>query len=304
MTSKTTDSTKSVPAGGIVTVGNFDGVHRGHQHMLSQLRQIAGQQNTHTVVVTFDPHPVTVLRPGFVKEKLTTPEHRARLLKEFGADHVVILPTNRELLNLSPEDFCATVILSQLHAAGVVEGPNFCFGRNRAGNVETLRQLCSDHGISFCVIDPVVEDDSLISSSRIRDLLRAGEVKEATHLLGHYHRIAGTVTQGAGRGRELGIPTANLTDVVEMLPAHGVYAGICYVDDSQYTTAISIGPNPTFGDKAVKVECHLIDYSGDLYGRHLSVDLVSEIRPLRSFSSSEDLTGQIAEDIRTCISLV
>ncbi len=287
-------------AGGIVTVGNFDGVHRGHQQMLQTLREVAAARNTSSVVVTFHPHPITVLRPTAVLHRLTTIERRTTLLKRYGADHVIVLPVTHDLLTLEPRRFFESVLVEQLHAGGVVEGPNFRFGKNRAGDVDLLKSLCEARGIHFQVIDAVCDSAEMISSSRVRDLLMGGQVTEAVQLLGHAHQISGTVTRGAGRGRELGFPTANLGSIEVLLPGHGVYAATCHIDGVSYATAVSIGPNPTFEESAVKVECHVDGLTQVLYGRTLAVDLLSEIRPLKTFSSADELKEQIARDVDAC----
>ncbi|MEZ6061080.1 MAG: bifunctional riboflavin kinase/FAD synthetase [Planctomycetaceae bacterium] len=287
-------------AGGIVTVGNFDGVHRGHQRMLQTLRDVAAARASHSVVVTFHPHPITVLRPAAVLHRLTTPERRTDLLRRYGADHVVVLPVTMELLQREPEDFLQSVLIDQLHASGIVEGPNFHFGRNRSGDVRLLRKFCEQRGMAFQVIDSVNDSEEMISSSRIRDLLIAGRVAEAVRLLGHPHQLRGRVSRGAGRGRGLGFPTANLVDTEVLLPAHGVYAAACRVDGVSYPAAVNIGPNPTFEDSAVKVECHIDGLTQDLYDRTLTVDLLTEIRALNTFATAEELTHQIRRDVDAC----
>ena len=302
MSAKELELPHSVPPGGIISIGNFDGVHRGHQQMMASLSKLADEHQTHSVVVTFDPHPVTVLRPGFIKEKLTTATQRVSLLRHYGVDEVVVLPTSTDLLNLTPEGFFQKVIVDFLNARGVVEGPNFCFGKDRTGNVDTLRHLCSAAGLTFDVIQPVMDDELFVSSSRIRDCVRAGQMRTAVELLGHPYQIAGTVVEGARRGRDLGFPTANLSGIEVMLPANGVYAAVSSIDGRRYPTAVSIGPNPTFGDDSIKVECHLSGFEGNLYGQSLVVDLIGEVRPLRNFSDVDELKQQIRQDVDCCIS--
>ncbi len=285
---------------GIVTVGNFDGVHRGHQRMLCSLKQIAAAQKAPAVVMTFDPHPLAVLRSDVSVPRLTTVSRRCELLRNAGADEVIVLPASPELLQMTADEFFRDILVRQLQAAGVVEGPNFRFGRDRQGDIQRLEAFCREAGLIFQVIDPVVCGDRMISSSRIRGLLKEGRVLEAVSMIGRGHRISGTVSRGAGRGGELGFPTANIDDVPVMLPRHGVYAGTAQVDGQSYVAAVSIGPNPTFGDDQQKVECHLVGFSGTLYGQVLEVDLLTEIRSLCSFTSAADLKQQIARDVRQC----
>jgi len=285
---------------GFVTVGNFDGVHLGHQHMLAVLQRIAEENAAPAVVVTFDPHPLTLLKPDSLLPRLTTIAHRCELLGKYGADEIVILPVTLELLRLTPDLFFDRILCHRLKAAGVVEGPNFSFGRDRAGDVGLLADLCRVVGIAFRVIEPVEVAGELISSSRIRDSLGDGQVREAVGMIGHAHRISGTVARGAGRGRDIGYPTANLENVKVMVPGHGVYAGTARLGGERYVVAVSIGPNPTFGDDTVKIECHLDKFDGDLYGRTLEIDLLSEIRSLQPFDSAEELKRQIAADVQQC----
>ncbi|MCH2203440.1 MAG: bifunctional riboflavin kinase/FAD synthetase [Fuerstiella sp.] len=285
---------------GVVTVGNFDGVHRGHQQMLQTLREIAGEYSAPVVVVTFDPHPLSLLRPDSPFPRLTTIERRSALLKEYGADEVVVLPVTNDLLQMTPDEFFSEVLVERFSAAGVVEGPNFRFGRDRAGDIHVMANLCRRAGIAFHEISPVESEGRLISSSRIRTLLSQGRASDAVAMTGHAHRISGVVSRGAGRGAQLGFPTANLDSIATMLPCSGVYAGAVCVKGSRFSAALSIGPNPTFADDNLKVECHLLDFNRDLYDDSLDIDLLAEIRPLRSFDSVDQLTEQIAADVEQC----
>lgn len=285
---------------GVVTVGNFDGVHRGHQQMLKTLRCIAAEQSAPGVVVTFDPHPLSLLKPDDPLPRLTSIERRVALLQEYGADEVVVLPVTQQLLRMSADDFFSEIIINRLAAVGMVEGPNFHFGRDREGNVDYLKDLCEQAKITFQIIRPVEDEGQMISSSRIRNLLGEGRLLDAVAMTGHAHRISGVVSKGAGRGNTIGFPTANLNDIPTMLPFNGVYAGTADIDGTRYVAAISIGPNPTFDDHRLKVECHLDGFTGDLYNRDLDIDLLTEIRPLCSFDSVEKLIEQITSDVQQC----
>lgn len=286
--------------GGIVTIGNFDGVHLGHQAMLKEVRRIAQDQNGPAVVVTFDPHPIAVLKPQIAQHRLTTLNTRIRLLKQFGADQVVILPVNTDLLSMSACAFFERLIVDKLDAAGVVEGPDFRFGAGRSGDIPALRQLCEQHSIALSVIESVKTESEVISSTSIRQMLQNGDFSDAIDRLGHPLTICGKVAHGAGRGRQLGFPTANLIKIDTLLPAHGVYSGVCTIDGRRYSVAVNVGPNPTFQDQSEKVECHICNYSGSLYGAELSVDLLSRIRELKTFDSVAELTEQIREDLKHC----
>ncbi|MFN5285323.1 MAG: bifunctional riboflavin kinase/FAD synthetase [Planctomyces sp.] len=283
--------------GACISIGNFDGVHQGHVSMLQQLIQLARQLCVPAAAVTFDPHPIAVLRPEFTPPLLTTPEERRRLLLQAGLSAVFVLPVSASLLQLTPQQFFSQVIQAGFQAGGVVEGPNFHFGHDRAGNVDTLQQLCQDAGIACHIAAPADDGSEMISSSRIRSLLCRRAVTEAVKLLGHPYRISGFVHRGAQRGRTIGFPTANLAEIHTLLPAHGVYAGTANIQGHTFPAAVSVGPNPTFGEQREKIEVHLDGFSGDLYGTRLNVDLLAEIRPLQAFSSASELVARITADV-------
>lgn len=288
---------------GCIAIGNFDGVHTGHAILLDALRALAVEQGTQAVAVTFDPHPIAVLRPEFTPPILTTVEDRVELLRKGGADSVIVLPVTTSLLEMTAAEFFESVIVETFHAKGVVEGPNFRFGRDRNGDTEVLRGFCESASLPCRIVNPVEMNGQLISSSRIREFLCSRSLRQATELLGHPYRLSGVVRRGAGRGTGLGFPTANLAEVATLLPAHGVYAGYTVFEDRRYPVAVSVGPNPTFGEHREKVECHIDGFSGDLYDKVLKVDLLSEIRPLQSFDSVEMLVTQIRQDVEMTRSL-
>lgn len=288
---------------GCVAIGNFDGVHLGHTMMLAALRELAAEQGAQAVAVTFDPHPIAVLRPEFMPPILTTVQDRIELLSAAGADSVIVLPVTKTFLEMTAEEFFHAVIVDTFHAKGVVEGPNFRFGRDRKGDTALLQGLCERASVLCRIVSPVEINGQLISSSRIRELLCSRALRQATDLLGHPYRMRGVVRRGAGRGASLGFPTANLAEVATLLPAHGVYGGQTKLDGKCYPVAVSIGPNPTFGEHREKVECHIDGFNGDLYDKTLQVDLLSEIRPLQSFDSIERLVQQIRQDVETTRSM-
>jgi riboflavin kinase/FMN adenylyltransferase len=283
--------------GGAVTVGNFDGVHRGHQTLVATARKQAEAVGGPTVVVTFDPPPHQVLHPGSERPPLTTIPERAALLHEIGADHVVVMQTSLALLALSPEAFFEDVIARQLGAKAVVEGFNFRFGRGRAGTNDTLRELCREAGLAFEEVPPFALGGEPVSSSRVRTALVSGDVSEAAKLLNRNYRIAGTVITGAKRGRTIGFPTANLGDVPTVLPGNGVYAVRARVDGREWLAAANVGPNPTFGEDARKIEVHLLDFAGDIYGKPMSVEFVTRLRDTRPFTGVDELVAQLKQDI-------
>jgi riboflavin kinase/FMN adenylyltransferase len=283
--------------GGYVSIGNFDGVHRGHQQMLRTLVQQARAHGVPAVVLTFDPHPITLLAPGRVPPRLNTLSRKAELMQACDVSVLIAYPTDQQLLDLAPKEFFQRFIRNELQARGLVEGPNFYFGKDRAGNVDTLRLLCEAAGMSLTVVDAVRQGGALVSSSAIRAALAEGRIVDAVAMLGHPYRLTGTVGPGAGRGRSLGFPTANLTGIETMLPADGVYAGRVTLEGVAHPAAVHLGPNPTFADDQRKMEVHILDYTGDLYARPLSVDLLARVRATMQFPDAAALKRQLAQDI-------
>lgn len=311
--------------GGVVAIGNFDGVHRGHECLLRRLTQMAEQLNAPAIAVTFDPPPSKLLSPGNSPPPLTTIPRRIELLKSAGANYAVVLQTNFELLNLDAHSFFDQLLLRGLRVRGLIEGPNFRFGKNRGGDVELLKQLCSSNGIMFQVVEPEMSEGDWISSTRIRQTIDSGNIRLANQLLTSPYRISGVVSYGAQRGRTLGFPTANLEEIPVQVPAVGVYAARVVAinsnkipvaqtqEDNAQTAqvkrnsdsepligkpvALHIGPNPTFGEDARKVEAHILHFSGDLYGYEIEIEIIERIRSVTKFESLEALKNQLSQDI-------
>ncbi len=279
--------------GGAITIGNFDGVHRGHQALVSATAQIGRP----AIVVTFDPPPGQLLFPGPIRPPLSTLDDRARWLHDAGADHVVYLRTDAGLLSLSPEAFVEDVIVGLFRAMAVVEGANFHFGRGRTGNGQTLRTLGPNYGFAFSEVPSVSQDGEPVSSSRVRTAILNGDVIVAASLLGRPYSVRGTVVEGARRGRTIGFPTANLDGIETLLPKEGVYAVRAMVEGTKYAAAANIGPNPTFGEEARKIEVHLLDFAGDLYGQSLNVEFVARLRETRPFAGVPELIEQLHKDV-------
>jgi len=283
--------------GGAVTIGNFDGVHRGHARIIAQLVALAREVNGPAVVFTFDPHPVRLLRPDAVPPPLTWTDRKAELLAELGVDTMFVYPTDESLLSLEPDAFFNQIVLQRLQAKAMAEGPNFFFGRDRAGNIAMLGDLCQAAEIRLKVVTPLESEGEFVSSSRVRKLISTGDVAVANRMLTSPYRIRGMVTHGAARGAKLGFPTANVDAIDTLLPAQGVYAGRALCEQGTWPAAINIGPNPTFGEEALKVEVHLIGFDGSLYGRPLEVDFLHRLRDIRPFDSIEQLKSQLAHDV-------
>lgn len=286
--------------GGALTIGNFDGVHRGHQVIIDQLKQFASRDGGAAIVFTFDPHPVRILRPDQTPPPLTWTNRKADLLADLGVDAVIAYPTDRTLLELSYRDFFQRIVVEKIAANAMVEGPNFYFGRGREGTVDQLGKLCRESSIELQIVEPKLENsDSFISSSRIRDLIRIGDVDQSRQLLTRPYRIRGMVTHGAARGTKIGFPTANLDAIDTLIPAKGVYAGRTYVDGRSHWSAIHVGPNPTFGEHTRKVESHLLNFEGSIYGEAIEVDFISRLRDIRQFENSRQLTDQLDLDVQS-----
>lgn len=291
------DALPAAARGGAVSIGNFDGVHRGHvaivQRLLERAQQVAGP----AIVFTFDPHPVRLLRPAQCPPPITWLERKAELLAANGVDWIVAYPTDEALLQLTADEFFHGIVCGALAARAMVEGPNFYFGRGREGTIDRLRQLTAAARISLDIVPPVEIGGALVSSSRVRELIGTGYLDQANELLTAPYRIRGMVTHGAGRGAKIGFPTANLAGIDTLLPAAGVYAGRAWVGTESWPAAINLGPRPTFGEETARVEAHLIGYQGVLYGQPLEVDFLARLRDIRPFDSVQALAEQLARDV-------
>jgi riboflavin kinase/FMN adenylyltransferase len=288
----------------VVTIGSFDGVHRGHQLIIGRAVERARTLGLRCVVVTFDPHPSEVVRPGSHPPLLAPQHRRAELMGELGVDAVLVLPFTLAFSQLSPQDFVRQVLVRALHAAVVVEGPNFRFGHRASGNVELLAELGAEHGFEVDLLDLTVTgsigDGAPFSSTLTRRLVAEGDVAGAAEVLGRPHRVEGTVVRGAQRGRELGYPTANVETLPHTaIPADGVYAGWLTAADERMPAAISVGTNPTFDGTSRTVEAYAIDRVGlDLYGLHVSVDFLAYLRGMEKFDSIDALLDRMADDVK------
>ena len=283
--------------GGAVSIGNFDGVHHGHARIVQRLLTKAAAVQGPAIIFTFDPHPVRLLRPHEAPPPLTWTERKTALLGDLGIDAVIAYPTDEELLSLSPQAFFDRIVRDALQAKAMIEGPNFYFGHKRAGDIALLKTLCQSAGLSLEVVEPLVEGGEFVSSSRIRQMIQQGDVAGAASKLTQPYRIRGLVTHGAGRGHKIGFATANVEAIDTLLPALGVYAGRAITTTQSWPAAINIGPNPTFGEHALKVEVHLIGFEGTLYGQPLEVDFLARLRDIQPFGSVDALKAQLASDV-------
>jgi riboflavin kinase/FMN adenylyltransferase len=292
----------------VVTIGVFDGVHRGHQHIISRAAEQARQRGLPVVVITFDPHPVEIVRPGTQLTRLCSLRRRTELLSVLGVDAVMVLAFTLELSRMGPDEFVQSVLVDRLHAAGVVVGENFRFGNRASGDVALLRELGDKYDFTAEGV-PLVENGTVISSTQIRAWIAEGDVVSAAHALGRPYRVEGVVVRGHRRGHALGFPTANLqTSPYATIPADGVYAGwleaMPVVDDApgpvrpRWPAAISIGTNPHFGDVERSVEAYAIDRDDlDLYGERVVVDFAARIRDVAKFESLDALVAEISRAV-------
>jgi riboflavin kinase/FMN adenylyltransferase len=285
--------------GGAVAIGNFDGVHLGHARIVERLIDLARQAGGPAIVFTFDPHPVRLLRPALAPPPLTWTGRKAELLAALGVDSIIAYPTDEALLALTDREFFDRIVRRRLAAKAMVEGPNFFFGRDRTGTIDVLRRFTAEAGMKLEVVEPVVVEGEIVSSSRVRRLLSEGRVDEARRMLTQPYRIRGMVTHGAGRGARIGFATANVAAVDTLLPGIGVYAGRGLALQRLWPAAINVGANPTFGEHALKVEVHLIGFEGSLYGEPLEVDFLNRIRDVRPFGGVEELKAQLARDVES-----
>ena len=289
----------------VVTIGEFDGVHRGHQRVVEHARTAARSLGLPVVVVTFDPHPMEVVRPGSHPPLLGNGRRRAQLLAGLGADAVCVLPFTLEFSRLGPDEFVRAVLIDGLHAARVVVGEDFRFGHKAAGDVGLLTELGEKYDFAVEGVPLLTENGVRISSTGIRAKLADGDVAGAAHDLGRPHRVEGVVVRGAQRGRGLGFPTANLeTPPFTAIPADGVYAGWLASLDAdgeeaeRWPAAISVGSNPTFDGRERTVEAYALDRDDlDLYGAHVAVDFVARLRPTLKFASAAELVAQMRVDV-------
>jgi riboflavin kinase/FMN adenylyltransferase len=281
----------------VLALGNFDGVHRGHQKILERLRRVASERGATPVVMTFDPHPPRVVRPDKAPPLLMTKTQKLEAVASLGVQGAAIVRFTHELSRWDPETFVQRVLVDWLHVSEVWVGANFLFGRERAGNFTLLRTLGAAYGFRAEKIDPVRYKDFVVSSTRIRRLVSEARVDEAGALLGHQYYIDGVVVEGERRGRTIGFPTANLRTDNELLPPHGVYATTATIGGVIHASVTNVGVRPTVDSSGrVSVETHLFDLDADLYGAPVRLGFVQRLRDERAFESLDALRAQIAAD--------
>jgi riboflavin kinase/FMN adenylyltransferase len=287
-----------------VTVGSYDGIHIGHQHLLGQMQAAARDAGARAALVTFHPRPQAVLAPHLPARYLTTPAEKIELLRALGLDLVAILPFTRETARTPAADFVRGLV-DHLRMQQLWVGPDFALGRNREGDVPALGRIGQDMGYTVHVVEPQMRDGEVVSSTRIRQLLARGEVRAASALLSRYPAVTGQVTQGAQRGRLLGFPTANLAVSPERaVPADGVYACYAWTDGQRCQAVTNVGVRPSFAGAERTVEAHLLNFNADLYGRDMKLEFVERLRPEKRFQDLNDLVAQIHSDIDRALEIL
>lgn len=282
----------------VLTIGNYDGIHLGHQKILSMvLKRTEGIEGT-SMVMSFDPHPVKVLAPERNIKLLTTPEEKTRLIEAMGIDVLLCVRFNKEFSRILPDDFIHNVLVEKINVKEIIVGTNYAFGKNKKGTIDLLRRRGEKYGFRVKAVRDVTVHGHIVSSSTIRSLLLKGAVSEVSNFLGRAYSIEGTVIKGKGRGQSiLHIPTANISTPVEIAPKEGVYAVKAGLRGTIYDGVANIGKNPTFGNTEVSYEVHLFNFDGDLLSKSLKIYFIDRIRGERTFPNPGSLAEQIREDI-------
>ena len=281
----------------IVTIGNFDGVHRGHAEIFAHLKQKSIARGLPSVVVTFEPHPLKILAPESAPSLITTYVQKCALIEEFGIDYLVVVPFSKEFSQVPANDFVLKILCSSLGMRHIIIGHDYAFGRNREGNFTTLANLGTRNGFTLEDLPPIGEEGVVFSSSLVRTAVADGDMDAASRILGRYYQISGTVVHGHEIGHALGFPTANIATPNELFPSDGVYAVIVEVDGQRVKGACNIGCNPTFGGNTRTIEVFLLDFSGHIYDHGITVQFVQRLRPEQRFPDVAALKSAISRDV-------
>lgn len=282
----------------VLTIGNFDGVHKGHLSLFDLTKKRAEAIGGQSVVMTFDPHPIKVMKPGNGPPLITLTEQKLELIAEAGMDIIFCLPFTRQFASISAQNFVQDILIKKIGIRELVVGYDYTFGAGREGDIELLESMGRELDFKLHVVQPVYVEDMLVSSTSVRNLVQEGKLKEAKKLLGRDYQVGGTVIKGKNRGgRLLGFPTANLALIDELVPKRGVYVVKVLVADRIFDGVTNIGYNPTFGDGAFSVETHILDFQEDLLGKRIRIRFIERLRDEKTFRSLEDLVTQIGRDI-------
>jgi riboflavin kinase/FMN adenylyltransferase len=281
----------------IITIGNFDGLHLGHQELIKKIIQRAEETASLSMVVTFRPHPLKILAPEKCPPLISIYEEKIRLLEQLGIDVLVKIPFSLDFAAVEPRDFVKDILCGLLGAKEIFVGYNYRFGKGRKGDIRLLRELGEEFGFVVREIEQVSLNGEVISSTRIRQLLKNGDVGDAAKFLGRPYALCGIVVKGDGRGRGLGFPTANIASRHAIIPSNGVYAVKLFVRDKYYNGVVNIGMRPTFDARTLAIEVHIFDFDEDIYGEEITVSFMRKIREEKKFGSAEALINQISADI-------
>ncbi len=282
----------------VVTIGNFDGVHKGHQSLIEKIRKKAQELDGESVVMTFYPHPLKVLRPDCNLQFITPHKRKLELLAHYGVDVTWVIPFSREFASISPQDFVKTYLVDYLNVKWIIVGYDYHFGKNRAGNIEFLKQQGEKFGFGVESVSEIVVGGLIVSSTSVRKLIRQGQMQTVANLLGRPYEIRGKVVRGRNRGgRLLGFPTANVNIGEYVPPKIGVYAVKVIIDGKTYNGAANCGYNPTFDDPELSLEIHILDFDRYIYNKEISVQFVKYIREEKKFSGIDELVDQIKRDV-------
>ena len=284
-------------SGSVVTMGNFDGIHLGHQTLILRTVEDSKQQGFPSTVLTFEPHPLRVLAPERAPLLILSYDDKLALFQSFGVDIVIAQSFDRQFASIAADDFVRRFLVDRLKARKLWVGRDLRFGQSRRGEVNDLVRLAADGGFQVGVLDPILLQGVRISSSRIRQLVQEGRVDEVKPMLGRYHFVSGRVVTGHRRGRDLGFPTANISSPTEVVPVNGIYATLLQIKNEQWLSVSSIGVNPTFGDGPRTIESFILDFDGDIYGEPVKLSFVKRIREERKFVMIKDLVAQMHEDV-------
>ena len=283
----------------VLTIGNFDGVHRGHLALFEKVKERAEDIGGVSAVMTFEPHPVRIMTPGNGPPLITLIDQKLALISNAGIDIIFCIPFTREFASISAQDFIQELLVDKIGIREIVVGYDYTFGHERQGDITLLKKMGDKLGFNVHVLGPVHIDDTLVSSTSIRKLVQEGQVSEAKEFLGRDYQISGAVITGANRGGKLlGFPTANLDPMDELIPKRGVYAVTVLLDDKTYKGVTNIGYNPTFGDNVLSVETHLLDFSKDVVGKNIRINFIQRLRDEKTFGSVNELIDQIGQDIQ------
>jgi len=283
--------------GSVVTMGNFDGIHLGHQALIDGAVEDARSSRMPSVVLTFEPHPLQVLAPERAPKMLLSHKDKMELLRSLGVDVVMIQHFDLQFAKLAAEEFVRVVLLDRLKAAKIWVGKDLRFGQGRKGGVDDLLRWGTEAGFQVGIVEPILVDGVRVSSSRIRQLITDGKVDGARSLLGRYHFVSGRVVTGHQRGHDLGFPTANISGRTEVLPADGIYATLLHLGERTLLSVSSVGLNPTFGAGPRTIESHILNFHEDIYGAHVKLAFVKKIRDEKKFASTDELVNQIRSDV-------